>query len=86
MGDHDPEGIVIHEKSYRSFAKAISWRTVGTFDTMVISFLITGKPKFAISIGLVELITKTLLYFFHERAWNRIAFGKIKQSSQDYSI
>jgi len=75
----------MREKTYRSFIKAVSWRTVGTFDTIIISFIITGKPKFAISIGLVELLTKTFLYFFHERVWNRIPFGRTK-SVEDYSI
>ena len=67
------------EKPIRSIVKAISWRATGTIDTMFISFLITGKLKFAISIGLVELITKTFLYFVHERIWNKIKFGRTKE-------
>ena len=74
------------EKPHRSLVKAISWRTVGTFDTMLISFLITGKLKLAVSIGVVELATKTTLYFFHERAWNRIAFGRVKANEPEYTI
>jgi uncharacterized membrane protein len=60
----------------RSLAKTISWRVVGTFDTILISWLITGTLKLAFSIGLVELVTKMGLYFFHERAWNKIKWGK----------
>ena len=66
------------EKHYRSVLKAISWRTVGTFDTMVISFIITGKLTWAISIGAIELFTKMFLYYLHERIWNRIKIGRIK--------
>jgi uncharacterized membrane protein len=73
------------EKPQRSLAKAISWRVTGTLDTMVISFLITGQLKWAVSIGLVELFTKLVLYFLHERLWNRIPFGRAKPG-EDYTI
>jgi len=75
-----------YEKPWRSLVKAISWRAVGTADTILISFLITGKPKMAISIGLVELFTKTVLYFSHERLWNRISLGRIRVRQIDFSI
>lgn len=67
------------EKPIRSIIKALSWRVTGTMDTILISFLITGKIKFAVSIGVIELLTKTILYFVHERLWNRIKFGKIHE-------
>lgn len=73
------------DKHYRSLAKAISWRVAGTFDTVLISLLITGKIRWALSIGLVELFTKTTLYYLHERLWNRISFGR-KPSREDYQI
>lgn len=64
------------ENATRSIAKAISWRILGTIDTIVISFFITGEIKMALSIGMVEVITKMILYFFHERIWNLIKWGK----------
>ena len=64
------------EKASRSIVKAISWRIVGTIDTILISWFITGKIALALSIGLIEVVTKMLLYFFHERAWNLIKWGK----------
>jgi uncharacterized membrane protein len=64
------------EKATRSIVKAISWRMVGTIDTVLISWLVTGKIALALSIGLIEVVTKMLLYFFHERAWNLIKWGK----------
>ena len=67
------------EKAYRSVAKTVSWRTVGTLDTVIISYFITGDLKMAASIGSIELFTKMVLYYFHERAWNKISFGKIKE-------
>jgi|TARA_B110000240_G_C13249586_1_gene346836 uncharacterized membrane protein len=64
------------EKLKRSIAKTASWRIIGTVSTVVISYLITGTLALAFSIGVVELISKLVLYFFHERAWNKIKWGK----------
>jgi uncharacterized membrane protein len=74
------------EKSYRSIVKSISWRTIGTIDTIVISYLITGKATLALSIGGIEVFTKMTLYYFHERTWNLINFGRIKKADLDYQI
>ena len=60
------------EKPIRSIAKSISWRIIGTLDTMIISWIVTGKLDTALLIGGVEVITKMVLYFFHERIWNSI--------------
>ncbi|WP_130734272.1 DUF2061 domain-containing protein [Flavobacterium sp. J27] len=49
--------------------KAITWRIVGTIDTMVVSYFMTGSFKVAFSIGGFEVFSKMILYFFHERAW-----------------
>lgn len=66
----------VDEKVKRSLAKTISWRIVGTVATILISWLITGTLALAFSIGFIELISKLILYFFHERAWNKIKWGK----------
>ena len=76
----------MHEKPYRSVAKTISWRTVGTLDTIIISYFITGNLVMAASIGTIEVITKMILYYFHERVWNRLKFGTVKQVENDYQI
>jgi len=68
----------MYEQKRRSILKAISWRIIGTLDTFLISFLITGKFTFAISISGIELLTKFSLYFIHERIWNRMKFGREK--------
>lgn len=60
------------DKPVKSFLKSVSWRIVGTIDTMAISYFITGKVTAALSIGSVEVITKTVLYYFHERTWAHI--------------
>lgn len=74
------------EKSYRSIVKSVSWRTIGTIDTILISYIITGKPGLAFSIGGIEVFSKMALYYFHERTWNRIGFGRIKKADNDYQI
>ncbi|MFZ0489006.1 MAG: DUF2061 domain-containing protein [Salegentibacter sp.] len=66
----------VSEKPIRSVVKAISWRTVGTMDTIAISWILTGEVKTALAIGSVELVTKMILYFGHERIWNLINFGR----------
>ena len=70
------EGNASHEKVSRSLIKAISWRLIGTIDTMIIAYFITGTISQAISIGFIEWGTKLVLYFFHERIWNKFQWGK----------
>jgi len=60
----------------RSLLKTISWRVIGTLDTVVIAYLITDRVNEALTIGGIELISKMVLYFFHERTWNTIRWGK----------
>lgn len=69
-----PEGVDDNVK--RSLLKTISWRIIGTLDTILISWVITGALSLAFSIGFVELVTKMVLYFFHERAWNKVNWGR----------
>jgi uncharacterized membrane protein len=60
----------------RSAIKAFTWRVIGTADTFVISFLITKEPVTAGAIASFEVITKTVLYYLHERGWNNIQWGR----------
>lgn len=62
------------DSNIKSLVKAISWRIVGTIDTIVISWIITGHFKMAISIGGIEVFTKVVLYYLHERMWLKIKF------------
>tara|TARA_B100000614_G_C14254909_1_gene372479 strand:- start:55 stop:261 length:207 start_codon:yes stop_codon:yes gene_type:complete len=59
----------------RSILKTISWRIVGTLDTMALGWIITGSPLVGLKIGGLELITKFILYYFHERLWLRSKYG-----------
>ena len=64
------------EDRKRSLLKALSWRCLATFTTFVISFIVTGSFAFAASIGLLEVIFKIILYYFHERAWDQASFWR----------
>ena len=59
----------------RHIAKTVTWRIVGTIDTIVLGWLISGDAKIGMTIGGFEVVTKMILYYFHERAWFR--FGKL---------
>lgn len=64
------------EKPIRSIVKAFSWRVIGTLDTLLISYILTGKISIAASIASIDFVTKMVLYFFHERAWNLVKWGR----------
>ena len=59
----------------RHIAKTITWRIVGTIDTIILSWIISGNPFTGLKIGFAEVITKMLLYYLHERAWYKINYG-----------
>lgn len=66
----------MEENKLRSLIKGISWRLLGTIDTITVSFILTGRIRLALSIGCVELFSKVALYYVHERIWNKINFGR----------
>lgn len=79
------------DRPWRSIAKAITWRLVGTLDTFLVSFMIVKflGPVFGMAphsndaavaatagyIAATEVITKIAIYSLHERLWARIAWG-----------
>ncbi len=65
-----------YETKKRSILKAVSWRTWATITTALLVFIFTGKFALAITIGMLEVFAKMALYFFHERLWHRIGYGK----------
>jgi sulfate adenylyltransferase large subunit len=60
----------------RSVVKAVSWRTTGSVDTFLVTLLITRSAVFAGSVALTEVITKIMLYYFHERIWELVPWGR----------
>jgi len=64
------------ESKSRSIVKTISWRFWATLTTVALIFLFIGKPEVALSIGALEVVIKMIIYFFHERTWDKIKFGR----------
>ena len=69
------------EAHSRSLIKAVSWRALGSIDTFVISYFVTGKLIFAASIASVETVTKIVLFYFHERAWAMVPWGRADKAA-----
>jgi len=68
----------------RSLAKTLSWRLCAAVVTTGVCWAVTGTFYVAATIGLLDTLIKLGAYYFHERAWNRISFGKKK--TPDYEI
>jgi len=60
----------------RSLAKAVSWRFFGTLISWIVIFELTHKGKLAFIASGVELVVKIVLYYYHERVWNKIKWGR----------
>jgi len=64
------------DRPIRSLAKALSWRVTGSLDTILLSWFFIGDWSVAAAIGLTEVVTKMILFYGHERIWNRIPLGR----------
>jgi sulfate adenylyltransferase large subunit len=64
------------ETHARALVKAVSWRTTGSLDTFVVTFVISGSTKLAGSVAITEIFTKILIYYGHERLWALVPWGK----------
>ena len=70
----------------RHILKTITWRIIGTLDTMLLGWFISGDPTVGLSIGGLEFITKTILYYFHERAWYRFTNFGVKEKKSKKNL
>jgi adenylylsulfate kinase len=66
-----------HETNKRSVLKSITFRIIATVTTMVLVYIFFGRLDVAAVIGGLEMLIKFILYYLHERAWNRVSWGKI---------
>jgi uncharacterized membrane protein len=65
----------VSDSKKRHVLKTFSWRLVGTLDTILIGWLISGNPFVGLKIGIAEVITKMVLYYLHEKVWYKSNFG-----------
>lgn len=67
----------VRDRPIKSIVKSITWRILGTLDTIAIAYLITGDTSDALSIGSIEVVSKMILYFLHERLWAIVRWGRM---------
>lgn len=67
----------------RSVLKAISYQTISTTITFVISFIVTKKVSIALTIGGIDAIAKVVFYYLHERAWHRSSIGRVNNNNNN---
>ena len=72
------------ETRRRSLVKSLSWRVLAAIITAFVAFAMTGELAFAAKIGLADTLVKLLIYFFHERVWNNINYGRV--AAPDYEL
>ena len=72
------------ETRKRSIVKALSWRVLAGVITACVALAMTGQLEFAAKIGLIDTLVKLLIYFLHERVWNRVSYGRI--AAPDYEV
>jgi len=71
---------------FRSIIKSLSWRVFATLTTILIVFAFTRKLVLSLGVGAVEIVVKLILYYFHERIWGAIPFGRKKHPLSDLSV
>jgi uncharacterized membrane protein len=64
------------DTSTRSLVKTISWRITGSSATFAISYLVLGDFSVAGTIAITQVTLNTILYYVHERIWNKITWQK----------
>ena len=67
------------ESPLRSALKAVSWRIIASGTTLVIAYLVTGSASWAVGIAGIELVTKLIAYYVHERAWQLVPRGTVRR-------
>ena len=66
------------ETQKRSIAKTISWRIVAVIITGAVTYFLTGRLDFAVTVGLADTGVIFFTYYAHERIWTRISYGKVR--------
>lgn len=64
------------ESPTRSLVKAITYRFAGSCATVMVVWALTRRWEISFGTGALDFIVKIFLFFFHERIWNRVSWGK----------
>jgi uncharacterized membrane protein len=65
-----------NESNIRSITKAVSYRLFGSLTTFIIAYIFTGSLTLATTVGVADLFGKIILFYLHERLWNKISWGR----------
>ncbi len=65
-----------HEHHHRSLIKTITYRILIIASHGIVMYVMTGDIQSTLSVTGATSVVSTLIYFFHERAWNHIHWGK----------
>ena len=55
--------------SKRHVAKSLTWRFIGSLDTLLFAWLVTGNFSAGLNVSLATTITKLVWYYIHEQLW-----------------
>tara|TARA_R110000868_G_scaffold290009_1_gene550217 strand:+ start:219 stop:446 length:228 start_codon:yes stop_codon:yes gene_type:complete len=66
-----------YEKAMRSLGKVVTWRILVTITNFIGGYLASGSWVVGLGVVSFALVVNSILYFFHERVWNKIDAGKI---------
>jgi uncharacterized membrane protein len=66
----------MNEARKRTIIKCISWRFFASGTTVILVFIFTGNMPLSLGLGSADIVTKLILYYLHERAWNKVYWGK----------
>jgi uncharacterized membrane protein len=70
----------------RNAIKNISWRILATAVIMLLVFIYTGRLLFTLGIGFFEVFGKLILYYLHERVWDRINWGLDEKNTESVEV
>ena len=74
---------VLNDTRKRSVIKTLTWRVTGSFATFLIAWIIGGDLGIASTIAVIQIVANTLLYYFHERVWNLVTWGRINTAAKE---
>ncbi|MFC1631267.1 DUF2061 domain-containing protein [Candidatus Omnitrophota bacterium] len=77
---------MLKETNKRSVVKTISWRVCATVTTMSIVYLFTRELSLSLGVGVVEVLSKMLLYYVHERAWAKASWGFVQHPLSELPV
>ena len=74
------------ESRKRSILKAVTWRVLATLVTILVVYFVTKEVALSLGVGFIDAAIKVLIYYAHERVWDRARFGRRKGIKEDYTI